>query len=295
LVTVNPLDVLLWTFRRNEIDVVNLYDTLSSIMQISTGSNMLNFGYWDENTLDPYQAQIRLCRIIGQMAELESAQNVLDVGSGFSEPAIIWRSEFPKIRIICSNINSNQLKFAKGLIQNRAYPFTESSTNERQIDLVNCTSSSIPFSTKFFDRIIALESAQHFKPLDRFVKESRRVLKDKGLLVITLPVVSQSLKPEIFKLGILSFTWSSQHYEFDSVRKILTTNDFDVLKSDYIGSKVFVPLADYYHKNREFLKSKIQTIYPSYVEKILYISMQKMKEVSERGMIDYILLKCAAK
>jgi len=81
LVTVNPLDVLLWTFRRNEIDVVNLYDTLSSIMQILTGSNMLNFGYWDENTLDPYQAQVRLCRIVGQMAELESTHNVLDVGS----------------------------------------------------------------------------------------------------------------------------------------------------------------------------------------------------------------------
>ena len=295
MVTVNPLDVLLWTFRRNEVDVVNLYDTLSSIMQISTGGNMLNFGYWDENTLDPYQAQVRLCRIVGQMAELESTHNVLDVGSGFSEPAIIWRSEFPKIRIICSNINSNQLKFAKDLIQNRSHPFTESSTNESRIDLVNCTSSSMPFSNKFFDRIIALESAQHFKPLDRFVKESRRVLKDKGLLVIALPIVSQSLKPEIFKLGILSFTWSSQHYEFDSVRKILTSNDFDVLESDYIGSKVFVPLADYYRKNREFLKSKIQKAYPSYVEKILYISMQKMKEVSERGVIDYILLKCAAK
>jgi cyclopropane fatty-acyl-phospholipid synthase-like methyltransferase len=295
LVTVNPLDVLLWTFRRNEVDVVNLYDTLSSIMQISTGGNMLNFGYWDENTLDPYQAQVRLCRIVGHMAELERAHNVLDVGSGFSEPAIIWCSEFPKIGVICSNINLNQLKFAKDLIQNRSHPFTESSTNERRIELVNCTSSSMPFSSKFFDRIIALESAQHFKSLDRFVKECRKVLKDKGLLVIALPVVSQSLKPEIFKLGILSFTWSSQHYEFDSVREILTTNGFDVLESDYIGSKVFVPLADYYRKNREFLKSKIQCVYPSYVEKILYISMQKMKEVSKSGVIDYILLKCVAK
>ncbi|NNL53161.1 MAG: methyltransferase type 11, partial [Nitrosopumilus sp.] len=46
MVSINPLQLLLWTFRRNEKDVVNLYSTLSPVMQIATGGSMLNFGYW---------------------------------------------------------------------------------------------------------------------------------------------------------------------------------------------------------------------------------------------------------
>ena len=38
----------LWTFRRNEKDIVNLYNTLSPVMQLATGGNMLNFGCWDK-------------------------------------------------------------------------------------------------------------------------------------------------------------------------------------------------------------------------------------------------------
>ena len=36
--------MVLWTFRRNENDVVNLYNTLSPVMQLATGGDMLNFG-----------------------------------------------------------------------------------------------------------------------------------------------------------------------------------------------------------------------------------------------------------
>jgi len=62
------------------------------------------------------------------------------------------------------------------------------------------------------DRIIALESAQHFKPLLQFIQESRRILEHDGLLVIALPVIKLSIPSsvlaaaqEFLKLGILSF------------------------------------------------------------------------------------------
>jgi len=59
-----------------------------------------------------------------------------------------------------------------------------------------------------------------------------------------------------------------------------------------VGSNVYEPLSDYYSKNRESLKVKILEIYPSYVEKILFKSLQKMKQISEKKIIDYVLLKC---
>ena len=45
--------MVLWTFRRNENDVVNLYNTLSPVMQLATGGNMLNFGYWHKDDISP--------------------------------------------------------------------------------------------------------------------------------------------------------------------------------------------------------------------------------------------------
>jgi len=55
--SINPIDLLLWTFRRNETDVVKLYDALSPIMEVSTGGDMLNFGFWDDSIFHPVDAQ----------------------------------------------------------------------------------------------------------------------------------------------------------------------------------------------------------------------------------------------
>lgn len=292
-VNINPVDMLLWTFRRNENDVINLYDALSALMQISTGSNMLNFGYWSETTSDPHQAQITLCKTIAEMAELKSANDILDVGSGFSEPAIIWKSEFPHVKIACLNVNPQQLSFASKILKGSGSASNQCDGGSDHISLVNSTATKLPFADKSMDRIIALESAQHFKPFSEFISESKRVLREKGILVLAIPTLAKSAKSlEVFKLGILSFTWSSEHYDLENIKKTITDNGFDVISIDFIGSKVYEPLTDYYIRKREVLRSKILQQYSPYVEKILFKSLLKMKEVSENKTIDYILLKC---
>ncbi len=275
----NLKDLLFWTFRRNETDVIHLYDYLSSIMQVATSGNMLNFGYWKQDTADPVVAQTNLCDAIGEMAELENAKNLLDVGSGFSEPAAIWKKKHPEINISSLNINQNQLKFARQLF------------STKNLELVNSTATTIPFRKSTFDRIIALESAQHFKPLEKFVSESNRVLEKGGVLCIAIPILAEARGPEIFKIGILKFTWSSEHYDFKTIENALVSNGFKITDKKVIGNLVYPPLADYYLKNRESIRSKIIQKYPTYVEKILYKSIQKMKEVSQKGIIQYVLIK----
>ena len=105
--------MILWTFRRNENDVVNLYNTLSPVMQLATGGNMLNFGYWHKEDISPINAQNRLCNKIGKLAELESASSLLDIGSGLSAPATVWTKLYPDVNISCLNINYIQLQSAK--------------------------------------------------------------------------------------------------------------------------------------------------------------------------------------
>ena len=276
----NPIEMALWTFRRNENDVVNLYNALSPVMQLATGGNMLNFGYWHKNDTSPIDAQNRLCTKIAQLTELDSTNTLLDVGSGLSSPSMMWSRLYPSISILCLNINYNQLQLAKQTLnKNRV---------NSMIDVINSTATKFPLSSNSMERIIALESAQHFKPFHNFISESYRVLKNDGILTFAIPVTTKNSN---MKLGILSLTWSSEHYSEDFVIS-KTCEKFRITKKIKIGSDVFEPLTDYYVKNRQILRKNILITYPSYVENILFKSLLKMKKVSHEKLIDYLLVKC---
>jgi SAM-dependent methyltransferase len=273
LVLLNPIHAFLWTFRRSGRDVINLYNSLSPVMQLATGGDMLNFGYW-KGASEPLAAQSALCSLVGKMAELSNAKRLVDVGSGLSAPAAQWRSEYG-IDISCVNINYGQLRALAG------------------VSPVNATSSLLPFAAESADRVIALESAQHFRPLAGFVRESRRVLKDSGLLVVALPVVTANMRHAMLRLGILSLTWSSEHYGLDYVRSAITSGGFEVKEVMLVGRQVYEPLADYYVANRPALRQKILRQYPAFLEMVLYRSMLKMRQVSINGTIDYAIIKAA--
>ena len=278
MVSINPLDVLLWTFRRNEKDIVNLYTALSPVMQLATGGSMLNFGYWSKNSTDPISAQNNLCMVFGELAELSSGTHAVDIGSGLSAPSMLWGDTFPNLRLDCVNINFKQLSF---------------SGPQKNLEFINSTSTNLPYADNSVDRVLALESAQHFKPLSDFIIESKRILMKNGLFVLAVPVTlgSSSLK----KLGLLKFTWSSEHYDLDFLKNLLNSNGFSISSEKLIGSNVYDPLADYYEKNRSSLKKLILEQYPAYVESILFKSIKKMKKASEEKIIDYVLLKCSLK
>mgnify|MGYP002631263463 FL=1 len=276
MITINPIDVFLWTFRKNEKDVINLYNTMSPVMQLATGGSMLNFGYWSSKHLDPISAQDNLCKVFGNLSELSTAKNAIDVGSGLSAPSKLWRDSFPDLNLYDVNINFKQLCFSK---------------HQKNIEFLNSTSTKLPFNDNSVDRVLALESAQHFKPLSDFIVESKRVLIKSGFLVIAIPITVND--SSLGKLGLLKFTWSSEHYSLDYLKNLLTSNGFKITDEMLIGSNVYDPLADYYVENRKTLSRTILEHYPGYMEKILYKSLLKMKKASQEKIIDYVLLKCS--
>lgn len=243
---------------------------------------MLNFGYWEGDVHSPVEAQSRLCSLVGTLADLNSSHNIIDVGSGYGTPALQWSEEFKPRNIICLNINSKQL--VKGFKRR----------NQRtHISYINSTSLSLPFADRTVERIIALESAQHFKPFDRFIAESYRILQPNGLLIISMPVtvfLARVMK-RLFKLGILNLTWSSERYESEYVKSTIERHKFRILDVSMIGAQVYAPLALYYIHHRKSLREKIVTRYPPIIEKILYNSLVQMMNVSKEGLIEYIVIK----
>jgi len=287
---INPIELFLWTFRRNEKDIVNLYDSLSDLMQLATGGDMLNFGYWDDKNKTPLDAQKNMCTIFAKKALLESNQHIVDVGSGISSPAIHWFLEYSPIKLSCININFTQLLTS---INNVTKSIPEN--NIKNFNFVNATATTLPFENESIDRVLALESAQHFKPLKNFISESFRILRKNGILALAIPIMSENNTKPIMKLGTLCFTWSSEHYSKEFVESTLKQEGFSNIDLQKIGSNVYAPLANFYVENRNSIKNKILQYYPTYVEKILFKSLNKMKEVSEKKIIDYILISCTKK
>ena len=115
-------------------------------------------------------------------------------------------------------------------------------------------------------------------------------MKKSGIFALALPVTLSHAT--IRKMGILKFTWSSEHYDAEFIKKLVIEKGFTITDERLIGDHVYDPLSDYYVKNREFLKKSIQQKYPDFVEKILFKSMLKMKKASEEKVIDYLILKC---
>lgn len=284
---IDPLKLFLWTFRRNEKDVINLYDSLSDVMTLATNGDMINFGYWDKKTTDPITAQKKLCSLFAKMAKLESHDKILDVGCGYASPAIQWHEMYSPIEFFCININMKQLRKA----QNNPLIIKKSKIQEKGngIHLINATATRMPFISNSMDKILAFESAQHFKPLASFLNESKRILKKNGILALAIPVLTSNSSP-ILKLGLLTMTWSSEHYAKKFVLRQLQKTGFTIINQKMIGSNVYAPLADYYFKHRQIIAKRLEERYPKFVENILNKSMQKMKQVSDNGIIEYLII-----
>jgi ubiquinone/menaquinone biosynthesis C-methylase UbiE len=252
--------------------------------------------------------------LVGEFANLKSARKVIDIGSGFCAPAILWKSMYNNLDIVCIDVNFNQLAIALEIPITTTiaktdlfYVVNKNVVNKnveltKSISLVNAAVTRLPFAINSVDTIIALESAQHFKPLTAFLRECRRVLTPKGLLVVAIPVLGRKLSNEsiilqLAKLGILYFTWASEHYSLDNIKSAMAIEGFEIQDIEHIGHGVYEPCANYYIQNRQILRQRLKTktdaksLIIEFVERIIYISALKMKDSSQKEIIDYVLIK----
>ena len=109
-------------------------------------------------------------------------------------------------------------------------------------------------------------------------------------MLLAIPTATNNAN--LANLGVLKFTWSSEHYSETQIKDEISKNKFEIIESKNIGKNVYVPLANYYFDHRKELQEKIKTKYSSATEKILYRSLKKMLDSSESGLIDYVFLKC---
>lgn len=283
--------------RGKETDVIKIYNYLIPVVQLANGGQMLNRGYWDKDAKNPLQAQHQFCDLLGKFADYNSAKTLLDAGSGLSIPAIHWSTLYNFLNICCLDINLQGLKIAARESRSIHTETSFNGTAGSTLSFLNASATNLPFSNHSIDRIVAIESSQHFKPLELFISECKRVLVEKGSLILTNPIKTSKSEgmSSLTRFGIISLSMPSKNYLLKNLESTLTNGGFQIKEVLYIGSKVYEPLTNYYVLNRKMLRDRITKKYPAYVESLLYKSILKSADAYRKGILDYVLIKSSPK
>jgi ubiquinone/menaquinone biosynthesis C-methylase UbiE len=158
-------------------------------LKLETGREPLwvNLGYWrdvESCTVENYvrwpelltRAQMNLATLLADTAKLVESDDVLDCGFGYGDQDIFWLENYKPRRIVGINITKEQVRIAS----ERARILDL----EHRLDFRHASATKIPFSSKAFDVVLALECAFHFDTREAFLEEAARVLKPGGRIAI---------------------------------------------------------------------------------------------------------------
>jgi len=179
-------------FRANaEKKIRTYYHLLEPLFHAMSNNNMyLNLGYHDLKTEFPHsvvETQKEMVKVVTKNFNKKGLW--LDVGCGTGAPACLSANTYPDINVEGINIVKTQI--------DKANIFAKENKINDRVRFNYGDAHSIPFSDNYFESIYAIESAFHFEDKIKFIKESKRVLKENGKISIADIVI----RPEYLKFN----------------------------------------------------------------------------------------------
>lgn len=177
-------------------DIGNMYSHSSDILTTwmeklfpSQDQGCINFGYW-KGIKRPLTLEKRIVsqkQLYGEIFQRFSPQSttILEVGCGRGH-AIFWLRE-KGYTAYGIDVLISQIEKCREEYPDLAFCFKNGKAEE------------IPFEEEKFDSVYSLEAAQHFTSFDSFCKESFRVLKTKGKLIVSTYFINDKLFTEDLK------------------------------------------------------------------------------------------------
>jgi tocopherol O-methyltransferase len=196
--------------------IQQFYDASSGLWEDIWGEHMHHGYYGADGTQkkERRQAQIDLIEEVLQWAQVERAENILDVGCGIGGSSLYLAGKYAAsvTGITLSPVQANRaIERAQGLgLSGR--------TNFQVADALN-----MPFADNSFDLIWSLESGEHMPDKTKFLEECYRVLKPGGTMIVvtwchrpvdTSPLTGEERNQleEIYRVYCLPFVISLPEY-----------------------------------------------------------------------------------
>jgi len=139
-------------------NIAGTYDRLNHIMSVGTDR------LWRRSAVSALQSMLPSCK------------EIIDIGTGTGDLAILLGKRYPEARITGIDISDGMLDIARQK--------TEKEEMSDRITLVNADCSNLPFPDKHFDALTSSFVLRNFESLDASLSEMHRVLKDDGAVSI---------------------------------------------------------------------------------------------------------------
>ena len=160
----------------NKLKIINYYNAMKDFFDKYCLRDLaIHNGYWDNRTISYEQSLKRMVQILSDVSELKETDLVLDSGFGFGGSSI-WIAERIGARVIGITIVEHQVDIARKMAKERK---VDHLTTFKIMDF--CKTD---FEDATFDVVWALESAAYASNKLDFLRESHRILKYGGRIVI---------------------------------------------------------------------------------------------------------------
>ena len=153
--------------------ISNFYNATSDAWIMVWGDHC-HHGYFTSYNSDitPYMSQVILMDKLLLFGNINSPNNILDVGCGVGGGTKYLSNKFSNSNVIGINISDRQLQIANDI----------SKTNNNSF--INCNAMNTTFDDEYFDLIWSLESAEHMPNHKKWLNECYRILNNNGDLLI---------------------------------------------------------------------------------------------------------------
>ncbi len=157
--------------------IAKFYDNSSQLWETIWGEHM-HHGYYGRNgnyKINRRQAQINLIEELLISAQINDADNILDVGCGIGGSSLYLSEKF----------NSHVTGISLSPVQvSRAKERAKEANLSDKAEFMVANALEMPFEDNTFDLIWSLESGEHMPDKEKFLQECYRVLKPNGKLML---------------------------------------------------------------------------------------------------------------
>jgi erythromycin 3''-O-methyltransferase len=245
----------------------------------------LSFGYWRDDTKNYHEASKNLLEYFIKTSNIKKPEKILNVACGYGAETFRMFEHLKPEKIYSIDITDPHIEFAKKRASELGY--------SDRIHFRKMDACKTDFPSEMFTHILGIEGPAHFNTRVDFFRESYRLLKKGGALILTDIIQADAHSQFAFSVGKrCAVRWHMPQANWSNAatyRRQLEEAGFRVEILNIIGDKVYPGFCRY--------NIKIRSIYNAVKTRGFFIGIGLtfiswlLGYVYRKKVIDYVYVK----